>query len=574
MSDHADDETGLLHTPLMRSELSASSSLEVDLLLSDMSPSGRTTRTYSGSLLLSRGNRRNPLDERESWSTAAAEVICEGKGRKLAKAALSSGKSAAHRVFRGYRSPISCWLASLLAMVSFSIFFNGLEGTYFSRFFGDPASTSRTQEKTSFQPPPITPTTAGRPVVDSDNDNNDAERPLAVAPAKAPGPSQMMKSMVAEPIQLPASDFVSVHDHLKAAESPTTTYRHNSFSTWLDFDERDPLPSTTPVAPSDPKHFVEQWCILDKSVEWDPPGANDWHHRAPAFLLPGASHAGLHFLTEALHDHPSIVQTSTQQMNFFLDVPFNKFIRRSTTTTRSEKTLVKQARDAMYLRHYALTELKRNESLLAFDATPSYLYYSMQVPFRLLCVAPWVKLVVILRNPVDRVLEHYAAERQKGLKLSLEDWIDQDMELMKQVNLISTSSNNNNNNNNTNSTNIDEDMAWLSYQRKSVAGQIGRSMYFIPLRHWIKAFLRAGRKPDILLVRTDQIALDPNGQYQRILNFLGLAPMALQRETLPIEITHQIRPISNATRASLEAFFRPYNRKLKALIRRYNLGID
>lgn len=538
MSDHEDDR--LIDTP--ESSERVYEHLEVEQLLSEVSPGGRATRTYSGSLLLSRGSRRNPPEERHSWSN---EVICEGKGRKLAKAALSSGKLAANRVFRGSRSPISCWLASLLAMVFFSVFFNGFEGHYFSGFFGDQRST---QDKTSFQPNLMT----GRVF-----NNNYTERPIEIATTTPTKDLSLSKTRTIAPKQLPASSFLSVQNHksVSTGGDSSKTSLNNSFSTWLDFDERDPPPSEKQVSPSDPKKFVETWCLLDKSVEWNP--RDSWHHRAPAFLLPGASHAGIQFLTESLHDHPSVIKTTTKQIHFFVDRPFERFVS-------SGKTLVKKARDAMYLRHYALTELKRNESLVAFDASPGYLYYSSQVPLRLLCVIPWVKLVIILRNPVDRVLEHYAAECERGLKLSLEDWINKDMALMKEVNLISS---------NSTISNMDEDVAWLLYQKKSVAGQIGRSLYVIQIRQWIQAFLRAGRNPDIILLRTDHLALNPNGQYQRILNFVGLAPMHLQRETLPIEITHQTRPIANDTRFFLEAFFRPYNRKLKALIRRYNISI-
>lgn len=443
------------------------------------------------------------------------------------------------------RSPLSCWLATLLLMVLFSLFFNGFEGRYVTSFFGDVGSV---KDKSSFRPPP-------RESIATKNET------ILPRPTNAPkvDPLPLRKVQPVTPITLPRSSYVSVHEH-RASSNATlkTESSQNSFSTWLDFDEKDPAPSMRTATPDDPQKFVAMWCRLDKSEPWQP--IDNWHRRAPAFLMPGASHSGIPFLTLALHDHPSIVKTATKQIHFFIDRPFEKFV------TRSEQTLVTKARKAMYSRHYNLLDLKRNESLITFDASPGYLYHSSQVPRRLLCVTPWVKLVVILRNPVDRVLEHYAVERRRGLKLSLEDWIDQDMALMQSVNLI---------NNTVSAKNKTvEDVAWLSYQKKSVAGQLGRSLYVIQLRQWVKAFLRAGRTPDILLIRTDHLALDPDAQYQRVLNFLGLPPMQLKRDQLPVYITHQTRPISNATRSNLEDFFRPYNRKLKALIRKYNLSVD
>jgi hypothetical protein len=177
----------------------------------------------------------------------------------------------------------------------------------------------------------------------------------------------------------------------------------------------------------------------------------------------------------------------------------------------------------------------------------------------------------MLRNPVDRVLEHYAACKQRGLQLTLEQWIDAEFALMRKSGLIAHV-------NSTKSPNFfgsrEEDSAWYNYTSATIEGGIGRSLYEIQIRQWIEAFILAGRDPSnaMLIVRTDHVGADPNREYARILRFLQLPPHALGKQTLPRAITHQTRPVSAATRRRLEGFFRPYNERLKRLLRTYGIS--
>jgi hypothetical protein len=235
------------------------------------------------------------------------------------------------------------------------------------------------------------------------------------------------------------------------------------------------------------------------------------------------------------------------------------------STTGDEQTLVHAARHRMYARDFNIAALKADANVISFDASPGYLFYSSILPRRILCVEPWVKMVVMLRNPVDRVLEQYAAFQQRGLKLSLESFIHQELNLMEQVGLIRTSNT---------SDDHQEDSAWYSYQHASVGGAMGRSMYVIQLQQWFQAFRSAGKQPqnDFLVVRTEKMAADPISEYNRILQFLDLPPHDLQRNDLPATMTHQTRPVKEETRQLLEDFFRPYNMRLKKLLRRYNMS--
>jgi hypothetical protein len=122
----------------------------------------------------------------------------------------------------------------------------------------------------------------------------------------------------------------------------------------------------------------------------------------------------------------------------------------------------------------------------------------------------------------------------------------------------------------------EEDVAWYEYQTATVAGAIGRSMYAIQIRQWLQALRMAGQNPaeQVLIVRTDHVAIDPAAAYARVLRFLHLPDQSLHkmRESPSVAVTHQTRPISPETRKRLETFYRPYNRRLKRLIRQYGIS--
>lgn len=505
-----------------------------DLLLHTPIRGQRTTqRSDSGSnLLLRRSNTPS--------SSTPAGGPCDSGSRKIARA----GRIAARRVFSRNRR-VSIWLLVMLLMVIISISMNAFEGTYISSIFGKSAD-----KDDKFDGPPGQVSAGGG-------------LPISGVTIRTP---------IAVPITAPVTPqpHLSVHEHKAASLNHSTP--HNTFTTWLDFDDRDPPKRNNFPQPRDGQAFCNQWCDLRGGVTWYPDdnGKQSWQRRAPAFLLPGALYSGTVYLAAALHRHPSVLPARTKELQFFHERPFRRYV------SPQEKTLVQAARERMHARDYNTTALAQNKKLVSFDASPGYLFYSSLLPRRILCVEPWVKLVLMLRNPVDRVLEHYAAMLQRGLKLTLEAWIDKEFALMEKVGLIQNATSNDDGNNNKFYGSKEEDVAWYDYQTASVGGAIGRSMYVLQIRHWVQALRAVGRSPDqeILIVRTDHVAIDPNVEYQRVLRFLQLpvVPLHDSKSLPPLTVTHQTRPVAPATRQRLEEFFRPYNRRLKRLLRQHGIS--
>jgi hypothetical protein len=324
--------------------------------------------------------------------------------------------------------------------------------------------------------------------------------------------------------------------------------------------------------------FTDRWCDLQR-VDWYPVEPHQqWQQRAPSFLIPGAKFSGTSILSRMLSQHSSITPPHpSSETHFFLDGTF-----RRRYVTRHEKTLVYAARKRMWAAHYP--RLHKQGDAISFDASPGYLFYSSLLPRRILCVSPWVKLVVLLRDPVDRIYHQFAASKKRGWTSDLETMLAQDFQRLERVGLVVPPSNNNSTSSVPTPLDISaqdlqeqEDLAWYAYHTSvGEGGPIGRSLYDIQLRQWFQALRAAGKDPatDVLIVWTERLAVDPAAEVNRILQFLQLPPSKRNQTSLASRL--QAAPpdaINPATRQRLEQFFDPYNRRLEALLAQYGVAL-
>ena len=112
------------------------------------------------------------------------------------------------------------------------------------------------------------------------------------------------------------------------------------------------------------------------------------------FVVPGAQKSGTTALHYFLKKHPRIALPDQQEMHFFDD----------------EEIFSKGAPDYGQL-HRSFHPLRR--SALAGEVTPSYLYWKPAIE-RIRNYNPQIKLVILLRNPVDRAFAHWNMQRFKG----------------------------------------------------------------------------------------------------------------------------------------------------------------
>ncbi len=111
------------------------------------------------------------------------------------------------------------------------------------------------------------------------------------------------------------------------------------------------------------------------------------------FILAGAQKSGTTALHYFLSKHPDIAMGDQQEIHFFDN-------------------------DRMFVSHVDYEELHKHYSLLgpstiAGDCTPSYLYHESAAE-RIWKYNPKIKLLILLRNPVDRAFAHWNMQRFRG----------------------------------------------------------------------------------------------------------------------------------------------------------------
>ena len=134
----------------------------------------------------------------------------------------------------------------------------------------------------------------------------------------------------------------------------------------------------------------------------------------PNFLLIGAAKSGTTSLASYLNQHPQVfIPPDNKEPNFFmmegLDLP--PFGGPADGKTLYEKIYKFSVTD--FERYQALFQKAGGVKAIG-EASVPYLYYP-QAPEKIKTYLPDVKLIAILRNPVDRLYSHYLMVREKYL---------------------------------------------------------------------------------------------------------------------------------------------------------------
>ena len=111
------------------------------------------------------------------------------------------------------------------------------------------------------------------------------------------------------------------------------------------------------------------------------------------FILAGAQKSGTTALHYFLSRHPDITMGDQQEIHFF----------------DNDAIFVSDVDYEQLHKHYPLLA----ESTIAGDCTPSYMYHEPAAE-RIWKYNPKIKLLIILRNPVDRAFAHWNMQRFRG----------------------------------------------------------------------------------------------------------------------------------------------------------------
>jgi hypothetical protein len=124
--------------------------------------------------------------------------------------------------------------------------------------------------------------------------------------------------------------------------------------------------------------------------------------KKPDFLIVGAQKSGTTTLHYSLSAHKNIFMSNPKELNFFHnDDNYKKGIN-------------------WYSQHFA----NCRENQIAGESSPEYIHYNI-VPGRIAALLPNVKIIILLRNPIDRAYSAYwHAVRHAGEHLNFESAIE------------------------------------------------------------------------------------------------------------------------------------------------------
>jgi hypothetical protein len=251
----------------------------------------------------------------------------------------------------------------------------------------------------------------------------------------------------------------------------------------------------------------------------------------PEFLIIGAQRCGTTSLYKYLADHPQFRSATlrTKGVHFF--------------DTRYEKGM------AWYRAHYptglyrAYFKARHRADLITGEASPYYLFHP-HVPYRIAKHLPQVKLIVMLRDPIERTYSQWQHELSRGFEhmATFEEALDAESgRLAGEVERMEA----------------DPDYKSHNHQHHSY---MARSRYADQLDVY-RSLFPAGQ---ILAVKAEDFFSDPAEEYARVLEFLGLKPFALS--DYKKHNGYKRTPMAAATRARLEEHFADSTARLEKLL--------
>ncbi len=238
----------------------------------------------------------------------------------------------------------------------------------------------------------------------------------------------------------------------------------------------------------------------------------------PSVLIIGAQKSGTTSLFNYLVQHPDVQRPFGKEIHYF-DLHYAGGIK-------------------WYRGRFPYTHRLRGGSL-TLDASPYYLVHPL-VPQRAAEVLPQVKLIALLRNPVDRALSHYQHEFRAGREsLSFAEAIEKEPERLagEEERLL-------------------HDPHYYSYNHHRYSYTL-RGLYVEQLRRWAQHFPRS----QLLVLQSEWLFRDPVAASAAVYDFLGLSPHRLAHYRPFLQGKYE-RDIPAELRTRLTAYFEPCNREL------------
>ncbi|MDJ0555855.1 MAG: sulfotransferase domain-containing protein [Microcoleaceae cyanobacterium MO_207.B10] len=251
----------------------------------------------------------------------------------------------------------------------------------------------------------------------------------------------------------------------------------------------------------------------------------------PSFIIIGAQKCGTTSLYNYMIEHPQILPASMKELHFF--------------NWRS-KLGNRQTAEGVdwYLSQFP--KIDSEKDFITGEATPDYLL-DPYTPHKMFKLLPNVKLIVILRNPVDRAISQYYHNR--SIKKRMMEPLSFIKAIEKEPERI---------NNEKSKLMLDENYRSLFHRKYSY---LERGLYIEQLERWMSIFARE----NFLILKSEDFFKNRDSTLRQVFNFLGLPHHQVTNKTKYNELNSKpfYKPIGQKIRSDLATYFKPYNQKLE-----------
>jgi len=252
----------------------------------------------------------------------------------------------------------------------------------------------------------------------------------------------------------------------------------------------------------------------------------------PNFLVIGAQKSGTTSLQRYLAEHPAVLCATPKEVHYF-DIAHHYAYG-----------------DGWYVSHFPFrNRARRVQRRLGTrpavgEATPDYLLHPWG-PERVHAFDPRMRLIVVLRDPVERAYSQYQMQVRKfGETLAFEQALDREEaefpdELARMLE--------------------DPTYTWPADRRRSY---VARGRYAELLERWLGFFARE----QLLVLTSEELWSDPTAAVRDIESFLDIP--AWPQGAYPHSSAGHYEPMPLAARERLARIFEPHNRSLEELLGR------
>lgn len=246
--------------------------------------------------------------------------------------------------------------------------------------------------------------------------------------------------------------------------------------------------------------------------------------------------------------------------------------------------------------NFEVEKFKKNKRLISFEKTPNYMFLP-QVPELISKVCTWSpKIILILRNPVDRAYSHIMMDLGKRrINATFEDMIQEELKVMRNVGLtnvpltppsawdsLGRSQDHLFYNPPKNMTQEEADHAnWMVYRLRHMRNYLQRGIYSAQIERWMKFF---PLNESLMVINSEKLNQEPRKVMGEVMKFLGAPkPQYFESEEVDIHLKEKdtvyasaaisgilnrgsYAPMANSTRRFLEKFYKPYNAELANIL--------